>query len=107
MTGILALVAILGCVAMKWLFSIRMAQMRKALGKLRGEYRDTIKELAAQGRNCSGLSEAARKASLKIQRIRKNTTALGKMLEELRAIEERELETQKNQKELLKSEKSS
>ena len=107
MIAILALVAILGCVAMKWLFSVRFARLRKTLGKLRGEYRDTMKELAAQGRDCSGLSEAARKTSLKIQSIRKNTSAMGKMLEELRAIEERELETQRSQKELLNLKKSS
>lgn len=107
MTGILALVAILGCLATKWFFSVHIARLRKALENLHRECRDTMKELAAQGRNCSGLSEAARKTSLKIQSVRKNTTVLGKMLEELRAIEERELETQKNQKELLKFKKSS
>ena len=101
MTGVLAILGVLGCLAVKWLFSIRLMRLRKTLEKLRGEDREMKKELVVKAQERAGLEHETRKTKMKIGVIGKNTSALAKTLEDLRAIEQSELEILKNQKELL------
>lgn len=104
MTGVmggLALLAILACLATKWIYTVRCARMRRTLDALRKDLREVRKVYTAKVQERRRLEVEGSRASQKIKKIEKATAVNTSKLEELQAMEEKELETLRSQKELL------
>ena len=102
-----ALVAVLSCIAAKWILAWRVLEMQRSMDLDQADYRAARKELSMAANRRKFLEQEEKRMKARVLSVRRSLSSYKKSFKEFEEKQEKERATEEKQKALLKNARGS